>query len=120
MKNFRIPIVTGCGLLALVSVTGVARAQGEKPRFEEKVVQVLKADRSNAYAMFHAIPVNQIKRDLTTDAQELTWREREPRVRCRLSGPGSFRIRRLVISSSIRSSQRRKCERRRLTGRETL
>ena len=121
MKNVRIPVVIGCGLLALIAVTGIAQAQGDKPRFEEtlvvtatpragspseymltfsgpvsvpgvslpagtylfrfpsetaKVIQVLKADRSNTYAMFHAIPVNQIKRSLATDAQELTWRER--------------------------------------------
>jgi hypothetical protein len=46
------------------------------PSETAKVIQVLKADRSNAYVMFHTIPIVDVKRDLTTDAQELTWKER--------------------------------------------
>jgi hypothetical protein len=46
------------------------------PSETSKVIQVLKADRSNTYAMFHSIPVVDVKRDVTTDAHEITWRER--------------------------------------------
>ena len=41
------------------------------------VVQVLKADRSNAYAMFMTIPVQNIERSLSSDAQVVMWRERQ-------------------------------------------
>jgi len=39
------------------------------------VIQVLKADRSNTYAMFLSIPVQDIKRSLSSDAQVVMWRE---------------------------------------------
>jgi hypothetical protein len=46
------------------------------PSETAKVIQILRADRSDAYVMFYTVPVEDIKRSLTTDAQELTWRER--------------------------------------------
>lgn len=41
------------------------------------VIQVLKADRSNAYAMFMTIPVQDVKRSLASDAQLVIWKERQ-------------------------------------------
>lgn len=41
------------------------------------VIQVLKADRSNAYAMLLTIPVQDVKRTMSSDAQVVTWRERQ-------------------------------------------
>jgi len=43
-----------------------------------KVIQVLKADRSEAYTMFHTIPVIDVTRDLSSDAHQVTWKERTP------------------------------------------
>ena len=62
-----------------VSVPGMSLPPGtylfKFPSETAKVIQILKADRSNAYVMFHSIPIQDIKRSLTTEAQELTWRE---------------------------------------------
>lgn len=41
------------------------------------IIQVLKADRSNAYALFMTIPVQNVKRSLSSDAQVVMWRERQ-------------------------------------------
>lgn len=41
------------------------------------VIQLLKADRSNTYAMFMTIPVHDIKRSLSSDAQVVIWGERQ-------------------------------------------
>jgi hypothetical protein len=130
MRNFTIPLIVGCGLLACASIAAAQAAQkpDQIPRFEETlvvtatpktekpatgapsdyfltfsapvgvpgatlpagtylfrfplgagttVIQVLKADRSNAYAMFMSIPVTDIKRGLSSDFQVVMWRERE-------------------------------------------
>lgn len=70
-----------------VAVPGMSLPAGtylfKFPSEQAKVVQILKADRSNAYVMFHTSPVQDIERDLTSDAQELTWIESvagEPRA----------------------------------------
>lgn len=63
-----------------ISVPGLSLPAGSYlfrfPSQDAKVIQVLKADRSNVYAMFHTIPVQDVKRDLATDAQEITWMKR--------------------------------------------
>lgn len=63
-----------------VAVPGMSLSAGSYlfkfPSETAKVIQILKADRSDAYVMFHTIPVQDIKRGVTSDAQELTWRER--------------------------------------------
>ena len=64
-----------------VSVPGVSLPAGTYlfrfPVQGAKVIQVLKADRSNAYAMFHSIPVQDVKRTMASDAQVVMWRERQ-------------------------------------------
>ena len=63
-----------------VSVPGVTLPGGSYifrfPVQGGKVIQVLKADRSNAYAMFHTIPIENVNRSLSSDAHEMTWTER--------------------------------------------
>ena len=41
------------------------------------VIQVLKADASNTYAMFMTIPVNDVNRSIFSDAQVVIWMERQ-------------------------------------------
>ena len=41
------------------------------------VIQVLKADASNTYAMFMTIPVNDVNRSIFSDAQVVMWMERQ-------------------------------------------
>jgi hypothetical protein len=63
-----------------VSVPGVSLAPGsylfKLPDPGGSAIQVLKADRSNVYALFHTIPVVDVTRTLFSDAHEVTWRER--------------------------------------------
>ena len=65
-----------------VHVPGVTLAKGTYvfrfPGTGGKVIQVLKADKSAAYAMFHTIRVTDVTRDLSSEAHEVTWRERGP------------------------------------------
>jgi hypothetical protein len=130
MRNFTIPLIVGCGLLACASIAAPQAAQkpDQTPRFEETLVvtatpkaekpvtgaatdyfltfsapvgvpgatlaagtylfrfplgagttaiQVLKADRSNVYAMFMSIPVTDLKRTMSSDTQVVMWRERQ-------------------------------------------
>lgn len=46
------------------------------PSGSAKVIQILKADRSNEYAMFQTIDVVDVTRGLATDAHRVTFRER--------------------------------------------
>ncbi|MGE4054983.1 MAG: hypothetical protein AB7F99_09305 [Vicinamibacterales bacterium] len=39
----------------------------------KKVLQILKADRSETYAMFHTMQVEEISRGLTSDSYVVTW-----------------------------------------------
>jgi hypothetical protein len=45
------------------------------PSGSSRVIQVLKADRSNEYAMFHTINVVDVTRGQATDAHRVTFRE---------------------------------------------
>ena len=63
-----------------VSVPGMSLPGGtylfKFPSENVKAIQILKADRSDVYVTFHTMPVEDIKRGLTTEGQELTWIER--------------------------------------------
>jgi len=65
-----------------VAVPGVSLAPGTYvfrfPQPGGKAIQVLKADKSAAYAIFHTIPVVDVNRDLQSDAHEVTWKKRGP------------------------------------------
>lgn len=43
------------------------------PENGKKVLQILKADRSETYAMFHTMQVDEISRGLTSDSYVVTW-----------------------------------------------
>jgi hypothetical protein len=66
---------------APVGIPGVTLAPGTYlfrfPVPHTGAIQVLKPDRSNVYAMFMSIPVRDVKRDLTSDAQVVMWNERQ-------------------------------------------
>jgi hypothetical protein len=63
-----------------VGVPGVSLSAGSYlfrfPSEDAKVIQVLKADRSDVYAMFHTIPAGTIDRSKSSDTNEVTWKER--------------------------------------------
>jgi hypothetical protein len=65
-----------------VAVPGVSLAPGTYlfrfPAEGSKIIQVLKADRSDTYAMFHTINIEKVNRKLSSSAHDVTWRERRP------------------------------------------
>jgi hypothetical protein len=64
-----------------VGIPGVTLAAGTYlfrfPVDGAKVIQVLKPDRSNVYAMIQTIPVQDVKRGLSSDAQVVMWNDRQ-------------------------------------------
>jgi hypothetical protein len=65
-----------------VGVPGVTLPQGTYifrfPVQGATVIQVLKADRSAAYAMFHTIPVENVDRSSVSETHDVTWTMRAP------------------------------------------
>lgn len=43
----------------------------------QPVIQVLRPDGGDSYAMFHAIPIRDASRTLATDEYEVKWREQD-------------------------------------------